>query len=64
VVVVASLGSCGSTSYGGHRASRCLARWLASLVAQSRLNRQFTVDTSAKAWVTDITYVRTWQGSL
>ena len=32
------------------------------IVAPNRLKRQFTVDRSDKAWVTDITYVRTWQG--
>jgi len=35
-----------------------------SLVAPNRLNRQFTVDEPDKAWVTDITYIRTWQGWL
>ena len=28
------------------------------------MQRQFTVDTPKKAWVTDITYIRTWQGWL
>lgn len=30
----------------------------------NHLPRQFTVDAPDKAWVTDITYIRTWQGWL
>jgi len=33
-------------------------------VAPNRLKQQFTVDEADKAWVTDITYIRTWQGWL
>ena len=35
-----------------------------SLIAPNRLNRQFTVEAADQAWVTDITYLRTWQGWL
>ena len=35
-----------------------------SRVAPNRLQRQFTVGRPDEAWVTDITYVRTWQGWL
>ncbi|WP_354016138.1 IS3 family transposase [Dyella japonica] len=35
-----------------------------SLIAPNRLQRQFTVDQPDQAWVTDITYLRTWQGWL
>ena len=35
-----------------------------SIVAPNRLNRAFTVDAPDVAWVTDITYIRTWQGWL
>ncbi|MDF3983976.1 IS3 family transposase, partial [Luteibacter sp. PPL554] len=35
-----------------------------SIVAPNRLQRQFTVDRPDQAWVTDITYLRTWQGWL
>ncbi|NNA09071.1 IS3 family transposase [Pseudomonas lundensis] len=35
-----------------------------SIIAPNRLNRAFTVDAPNKAWVTDITYIRTWQGWL
>lgn len=32
-----------------------------SIIAPNRLQRAFTVDVPNKVWVTDITYVRTWQ---
>lgn len=35
-----------------------------SNIAPNRLNREFTVDVPDQAWVTDITYIRTWQGRL
>jgi transposase InsO family protein len=35
-----------------------------SIVAQNHLDRQFTVTKPDEAWVTDITYVRTYQGWL
>lgn len=35
-----------------------------SIIAPNRLNREFTVDSPDQAWVTDITYIRTWQGWL
>ena len=35
-----------------------------SIVAPNRLNRTFTVEAPDMAWVTDITYIRTWQGWL
>jgi len=35
-----------------------------STVAPNRLQRQFSFDQPDQAWVTDITYVRTWQGWL
>ncbi|MBB5191832.1 putative transposase [Silvimonas terrae] len=34
------------------------------MLAPNHLNRCFTVDQPDKAWVTDITYIRTWQGWL
>ena len=33
-------------------------------IAPNRLEQCFTVDAPDKAWVTDITYIRTWQGWL
>ena len=35
-----------------------------SLIAPNRLKREFTTKRPDQAWVTDITYIRTWQGWL
>ncbi len=35
-----------------------------SIIAPNRLNREFTVERPDQVWVTDITYIRTWQGWL
>ena len=35
-----------------------------SVGAPNRLQRQFTVVRANQVWVTDITYIRTWQGWL
>lgn len=35
-----------------------------SIIAPNHLKREFTVDAPNKVWVTDITYIRTWQGWL
>ena len=35
-----------------------------SVVAPNRVQRQFTVVRANQVWVTDITYIRTWQGWL
>ena len=35
-----------------------------SIVAPNRVQREFSVDKPNKVWVTDITYIRTWQGWL
>ena len=35
-----------------------------SIIAPNRLQREFTVNCPDQAWVTDITYIRTWQGWL
>ena len=35
-----------------------------SIISPNRLNREFTVEAPNQAWVTDITYIRTWQGWL
>lgn len=48
----------------GYKRPRAVGGGPASLVAPNRLKREFTVDGPDKAWVTDITYIRTWQGWL
>ena len=35
-----------------------------SILNPNRLNREFTVTAPDRTWVTDITYIRTWQGWL
>jgi putative transposase len=47
----------------GYKAPRRIAGRPA-LVAPNRLNREFTVSQPDRVWVTDITYIRTWQGWL
>lgn len=47
----------------GYKAPRHIAG-RPSIVAPNRLQRQFTVSVPDQAWVTDITYLRTWQGWL
>lgn len=47
----------------GYKAPRAVAG-RPSLIAPNRLNREFCVSEPDVAWVTDITYIRTWQGWL
>lgn len=47
----------------GYKAPRAI-KGRPSIIAANRLNRAFTVDAPSKVWVTDITYIRTWQGWL
>lgn len=47
----------------GYKAPRTIAG-RPSLIAANALNREFTVTQPDVAWVTDITYIRTWQGWL
>lgn len=47
----------------GYKAPRHIAG-RPSLIAPNHVQRQFTVDAPNKVWVTDITYIRTWQGWL
>lgn len=35
-----------------------------SIIAPNKLQREFTVDQPDRVWVTDITYICTWQGWL
>jgi putative transposase len=47
----------------GYRAPRAIAG-RPSIIAPNRLQRAFTVERPDTVWVTDITYIRTWQGWL
>jgi putative transposase len=47
----------------GYKAPRAIAG-RPSIIAPNRLQRDFTVDQLDAVWVTDITYIRTWQGWL
>ncbi|WP_371332423.1 IS3 family transposase [Klebsiella quasipneumoniae] len=47
----------------GYKAPRRIAG-KPSVVAPNRVQRQFTVVRANQVWVTDITYIRTWQGWL
>ena len=47
----------------GYKAPRAIAG-RPSILAPNRLNREFTVSAPNQVWVTDITYIRTWQGWL
>ncbi|WP_207907341.1 IS3 family transposase [Paucimonas lemoignei] len=47
----------------GYKAPRPIAG-RPSILSPNRLNREFTVEAPNQAWVTDITYIRTWQGWL
>jgi len=77
--VLADLREAGETC-GKHRVARIMRRYKIrairgykthrhvtgrpSILNPNRLNREFTVDAPDRAWVTDITYIRTWQGWL
>jgi putative transposase len=47
----------------GYKAPRAI-HGRPSIIAPNTLQRQFTVEKPDKVWVTDITYIRTWQGWL
>ena len=47
----------------GYKAPRVIAG-RPSILTANKLQREFTVSCPDKAWVTDITYIRTWQGWL
>lgn len=47
----------------GYKAPRTIAG-RPSIIAPNKLSREFTVNLPDSVWVTDITYIRTWQGWL
>ena len=64
MVSTGSLGSCGKPASGpeiGYK-RRSFKGGKPAVVADNRLNRQFTVHAPDRAWVTDITYIRTYEG--
>ncbi len=48
---------------GGYKAPRLIVGQ-PLIIVPNRLKREFTVDRPERVWVTDITYIRTWQGWL
>ncbi len=48
----------------GYKAPRNATVGRPSIIAPNTLKREFTVENPDQAWVTDITYIRTWQGWL
>jgi putative transposase len=47
----------------GYKAPRMIAG-RPSIIAPNKLQREFTVEQPNRVWVTDVTYIRTWQGWL
>lgn len=47
----------------GYKVPRAIAG-RPSIIAPNKLQREFTVEQPDRVWVTDITYIRTWQGWL
>lgn len=47
----------------GYKKPRAIAG-RSSIISPNRLQRELTVDALNKVWVTDITYIPTWQGWL
>jgi putative transposase len=45
----------------GYKAPRHI---VGRIIASNKLQREFTVDQPNRVWVTDVTYIRTWQGWL
>ena len=48
----------------GYQTPRMIAGGRPSIIAPNTLQREFTVDQPNRVWVTDVTYIRTWQGWL
>lgn len=48
----------------GYKKHKSYGRGRPQIVSPNHLNREFIVNTPDTSWVTDITYIRTWQGWL
>lgn len=58
--------SCETTRYKRFAATKAprQSKGVRQFLTPNRVNREFTVDAPDCVWVTDITYIRTWQGWL
>ena len=52
------------TTIRGYKKHKSYGRGRPQIVPLNHLNREFVVNTPDTSWVTDITYIRTWQGWL
>ena len=54
----------GIAAVRGYKKHKSYGRGHPQIVPPNHLNREFVVNTPDTSWVTDITYIRTWQGWL
>ncbi len=54
----------GIAAVRGYKKHKSYGRGRPQIVPPNHLNREFVVNTPDTSWVTDITYIRTWQGWL
>ncbi|MDX9697549.1 MAG: IS3 family transposase [Bacteroidales bacterium] len=54
----------GIAAVRGYKKHKSYGRGRPQIVPPNHLNREFVVNTPNTSWVTDITYIRTWQGWL
>ncbi|MDY6456815.1 IS3 family transposase [Acinetobacter faecalis] len=54
----------GIAAVRGYKKNKSYGRGRPQIVPPNHLNREFVVNTPNTSWVTDITYIRTWQGWL
>lgn len=54
----------GISAVRGYKKHKSYGRGRPQIVPPNHLNREFVVNTPNTSWVTDITYIRTWQGWL
>ena len=52
----------GIAAVRGYKKHKSYGRGHPQIVPPNHLNREFVVNTPDTSWVTDITYIRTWQG--
>ncbi|MCS4296353.1 transposase InsO family protein [Acinetobacter sp. BIGb0196] len=54
----------GITAVRGYKKRKSYGHGRPQFVSPNHLNREFVVNTPDSLWMTDITYIRTWQGWL